>query len=392
MNSHTSFLSKVASIADASGARLESSGYSGKDPYQLDHFLSSAAGNRLSGSIIGTIRRLLKPYHALIPRRLFEITPSVIIPQALGDVLSAESYRPKNDIAVRRGKRLLDLLDRSRSPLSASYSWGLPFAWGGANPHPPHWPTMITTAIVVNGLLDAIPLLGEEAVRQRVASALHFMVEECGFEETDAGICFHFGPGDTRLILNVSAAGASVLARGGQLLGRDDYVELAQRAARLVASHQNPDGSWYYAPAHKEHPVDTIIDSRHTGYILESLKHLNTFFQDPQIERAIAVGWQYNKAYLLEGEKPRWSPEQTWPVDSHDVAQAILTALALGEHSAAESHLRFAIDSFYMGHGLFRYKLFKDGKSNDAIFIRWTQAPMYKALSAYLHYHEQAGA
>ena len=247
---------------------------------------------------------------------------------------------------------------------------------------------MITTAIVLNGLLDAIPLLGEEVVRERVASALHFIVEECGFEETDSGVCFRFGPGDTRLILNVSAAGASVLARGGQLLGRDDYVELARRAARLVISHQNPDGSWYYAPAHKEHSVDTIIDSRHTGYILESLKRLNTFFQDPQIEQALTAGWEYNKTYLLEGEKPRWSPEQTWPIDSHDVAQAILTALALGEYDMAESHMRFAVEAFYMGDGLFRYKLFEDRRSNDAVFIRWTQAPMYKALCSYLKYIE----
>jgi hypothetical protein len=38
---------------------------------------------------------------------------------------------------------------------------------------------------------------------------------------------------------------------------------------------------------------------------------------------------------------------------------------------------------FHRGKGLFRYKLFEDGRSNDAVFIRWTQAPMYKALARY---------
>jgi hypothetical protein len=42
------------------------------------------------------------------------------------------------------------------------------------------------------------------------------------------------------------------------------------------------------------------------------------------------------------------------------------------------------MDRFYAGDGKFRYKAFENGDSNNAVFIRWTQAPMYKAMVRYL--------
>jgi hypothetical protein len=384
MNADSNFQRHVGAIVSELGDWLEACDYAGNDPYQLDHLITSASQWLVIGPAVSALRQFLKPYHAFIPKRLFASSPAIVMAQVLGNVLSAEACCPRGEISARRAKRLFELIDRHRSPLVQSYGWGLPFSWGGADHYPPHWPTTITTAIVLNGLLDGIDLLDREKVLRLVSSGIKFMLEECGFEETQAGPCLRFGPGDTRLILNASAAGAVVLMRVGQLLGRSDYIDLASHAAELIIAHQNADGSWYYAPAHKEHRVDSIIDSRHTGYILESLSRLNAIFCDPTIERALDAGWVYNKSKLMDDDKPRWSPAHTWPVDSHDVAQAIQTAIALGKTDIAETFLRCAVNAFYKGNGLFRYKLFEDGRSNDAVFIRWTQAPMYKAMSLYL--------
>ena len=68
-------------------------------------------------------------------------------------------------------------------------------------------------------------------------------------------------------------------------------------------------------------------------------------------------------------------------MDSHDVAQAIQTALSMGHQDQAMEHAEYALGTFYRGGGRFAYKVYADGAPNDADFIRWTQAPMYKAFA-----------
>jgi hypothetical protein len=273
----------------ALGEWLEAADYRGNDPYQLDSVITQAAGRPLIGPLVGFARKVLKPYHGLIPRRVFSAAKPILIPQALGDALSGEGSHEPDESARRRAGRLFMLVEQTRSPLARNDAWGLPFPWGGADRHPPHWPTTISTTFVVSGLLDALHLLDRAAAVAILESALRFLLEECGVEETAAGPCIRFGPGDDRLILNVSAAAAAAMVRIGELLGRDDLLNFAHRALRLVAHHQNPDGSWYYAPAHGGHSLDTIIDSRHTGYILEGLAVGNARFRDPVLAAAIAA-------------------------------------------------------------------------------------------------------
>lgn len=375
--------SVIDAALDALGDWLEAVDYRGNDPYQLDGVFTQAAGRPLIGPLVGFARRVLKPYHALIPRRVFSATRPILIPQALGDALSGEGCREPSAEARRRAARLFDLIGETRSPLARNDAWGLPFPWGGNYRHPSHWPTTISTTFVLNGLLDAIHLLDREAVLRRVDSGIEYMIDECGIIDLPEGVCIKYGQGDTRPILNSSAAAAAVFVLAAPMLGRPELLELAHRAFHFVVHHQNKDGSWCYAPAHGEHRVDTIIDSRHTGYILEAMAVANEVFDDPAIATSMEAGWRYVETSLLEDEKPRWSPQETWPVDAHDVSQSILTALALGRAEIADLHVTLAIERFYGGEGLFRYKLFRDGKTNDTVFIRWTQAPMYKALARY---------
>ncbi|MEM7302337.1 MAG: prenyltransferase/squalene oxidase repeat-containing protein [Pseudomonadota bacterium] len=306
-----------------------------------------------------------------------------MIPQALGDALSGEGYRSPDDLARKRARGLFQNLLSSRSPLSQNTAWGLPFAWGGTKATPPHWPTTITTSTVLSGILDAWHLLDEKDVLPEVESAIRFVFDDCGILETDQGPCILYGPGDTRPILNASAFAAGVFARVGEFLGRDDLMNFAQDALLTIVRYQNDDGSWYYAPPHGEHALDDIIDNRHTGYVLEGLAEGNNLLKNEEIASSIERGWRYLEENLIDDGKPRWSPEQTWPIDSSDVSQSILTAVSVNKMEFAGEFANFALDKFYMGDGRFRYKVFEDGRSNDSVFIRWTQAPMYKALSKF---------
>jgi hypothetical protein len=382
-------------VAEALGEWLQARDYAGNDPYQLDSIISGAGGKPLIGPLLGLARRLLKPYHALIPRRLFQVSSPIVMPQALGDALSGEGILAGSDAAVRRSRRIFALLDQHRSPLSKNWAWGLPFVWGGQDKHPKHWPMTITTTLVLTGMLDAERHLDSAEVLEKVRSGIRFMLEECGVEELPEGACILYGPGDTRLIINQNAAAAGLLARVADRLGRPDLMALAERAAAFCAHHQNADGSWYFAMPHGQHALDTIIDFRHTGYILEGLLEVRRHSADAalveRLDAAIARGWAYVRQHLIEGDLPRWAPDQTWPVDSHDVAEAIILAVEMGDLALAQRHVNAALSIFYLGDGKFAYKAFHDGRRNDAVFIRWTQAPMYKALARYIQACRGAG-
>lgn len=384
---HTHMNNRRAEILEvclATGNWLERADYRGNDPYQLDHFMARASGTRISRSAVAFFRRLLKPYHALIPKRLFTVAKPILIPQALADSLSAEACLPDGRPNARRIGRLFDLIVEAKSPLASNMGWGLPFRWGGSETHPAHWPVTVATTIVLRAIMDAGGLLDRGIVADVVNSGIRFMIEEIGYEDSAEGICIRYGPGDTRLILNASALAAAVLARAGAEFGRQDWVDLARRAVDFIASHQNGDGSWHYSPAHRGHPLNPTIDSRHTGYIIESLVVANRYLNDARVDAAVSAGWSYVKSNLIEDDRPRWSPETTWPVDCHDLAQGILTALAVKDMKVADRHVALALDTFYLGDGRFAFKLFESGQLNEAVFIRWSQAPMYRALAAYL--------
>lgn len=379
---------RVEDAAAALGDWLEREGYAGNDPYQLDNIITSVGSRPLLGPLMGFARRVLKPYHALIPKRIFQASKPIVMAQALGDALAGEGALGGGETGKRRARAIFAMLDQHRSPLARNWAWGLPFLWGGVEKHPKHWPTTITTTLVLTGMLDAERFLDAGAVAERVSSGIRFMLEECGVEELPEGACILYGPGDTRLIINQNAAAAGLLARVAGRLGRPDLMALAERAAAFCVHHQNPDGSWYFAMPHNEHALDTIIDFRHTGYVLEGLIEVRRHTVDAalreRLDAAIERGWAYAREHLIEGDLPRWAPDQTWPVDSHDVAEAILLAVAMDDLDLARRHVDAALAIFYAGDGKFRYKAFEDGRRNDAVFIRWTQAPMYKALAIYL--------
>lgn len=378
---------RIESVVAELGDWLERQNYAGNDPYQLDNIISSVGGRPIIGPMMGLARRVLKPYHALIPKRVFQASKPIIMPQALGDALSGEGKSGRGDTARGRARKIFALLAEHRSPLATNLAWGLPFLWGGEEKHPKHWPTTITTTFVLNGMLDAEHLLDGETVIAQIRAGISFMIEECGVEELPEGACILYGPGDTRLIINQNAAAAGLLARVAERFAEPDFMALAERAAAFCIHHQNENGSWYFAMPHKQHPLDTIIDFRHTGYVLEGLLEVRKRTGDTtlraSLDEAIARGWGYVRQHLIDDDLPRWAPGQTWPVDSHDVAEAIILAIEMGDLQLAARHVQAALSIFYIGKGQFRYKAFEDGRRNEAVFIRWTQAPMYKALAKY---------
>jgi|GEM_PF-1560921 acyl-CoA thioesterase-1 len=96
-------------------------------------------------------------------------------PMTYGLVLSAEALRyrvmPSGE-GKRRVRHAADwILNNSRLASDGKIGWGLPFAW---NEYPRHTSYTITTAIVLEGLLDALLLNGfwEQAERERILQTI----------------------------------------------------------------------------------------------------------------------------------------------------------------------------------------------------------------------------
>lgn len=365
---------------------FEARNYRGADPYQIDDKITRWSSQPLVGALLDAARKYLKPYHALLPPGLFNISPGVLMPQALGLILSghANLYTLTGDVRyLHAAGHVYDLLKKSRSPGYAWPCWGLPFAWGGREAHPAHWPTAVTTGFVAHGLLDAQALLPQQDLHDVLGGIMHALVEVMGYARFETGVCLYFGPGDERLIMNSSLVAASAMARYGAMMHDEVKLAFAEQAALFLTHGQNEDGSWYYTDPVNSEVVDTIIDSRHTGFILQHLHTINRICPRPEIARALDLGWHYFRESLMEGCLPRWSPLETYPVDIQDVGQTIITALVLGKQKIATELLLTALDKFFDGLDQFYFKLQENGTLNKAVFLRWGQAFMYKALSDY---------
>jgi hypothetical protein len=361
--------------------------YRGTDPYQIDDKITRWGSIPLVGPILDTARRLLKPYHGYLPAGLFNFSPGVLMPHALGLTLSGHATLyalTKESRYLNGAHKVYELIKQSRSPGYDCACWGLPFAWGGQEAHPAHWPTAFTTGYVAHGILDAREILPQEGLSDFLEEIMQSFMKVMGYARLDSGICIYYGPGDQRLIMNSSVLAASAMARYGLMTHDQEKLSFAEEAASFLTHGQNKDGSWYYTDPVNSHVVDTIIDSRHTGFILQHLHIINQIRPRPEVDRAIDQGWRYFRNTLMEGYLPRWSPLQTYPVDIHDVGQTIITALILGKQEIAENLLRIALEKFFDGKDQFYFKLLENGTRNKSVFLRWGQAYMYKALGDYV--------
>ncbi len=377
-------IAKVEEIAASLGARLALQGYAGRDPYQLDGVATRIGQVGPLGSLVRHTRAALKPLHPFVPNWVFAQARRVLMAQALGDILHAEGLLAGQDAPVRV-PAIVGLLDGIASPYSKNLAWGLPFAWAEKQARPAGWPAAVTTGKVISGLLASTRFLNRSEVAGRVRRAARFLTEECGMRDFGAdGSLIRYRPGDETLIVNGSAVAAKSLAEVDTFLGEPEHEPLIRACARFIARTQNPDGSWHYAPAYAGEPADTIIDNRHTGYVIEGLATIQQMYPSDDVRNAIERGWGYVEKNLIDGNLPRWGPDQTWPIDSHDVAQLIVTALSLNRPDLAERFVRTAIEYFYLGEGRFAYKLFANGRRNETAFIRWTEAPFYRALGLFV--------
>jgi len=366
---------------------LESVGYKGYDCYDaLNSPILSALSLKTKPLRIAYIQ-LLK----ILPFNLRPLlgVPKGFNPKGLGLLLSASSQlyaftRQRN--YLKKLTHLSNLLLQSQSQSYSGNCWGYNFDWQSRVFFVPRFtPTIVNTAYVAHGFLDAHEAAGEAEYLKIARSACDFILNDLHRSEENGALCFSYTPIDRLKVYNASILGAALLARVARLTGEAVLLATARSAVDYVMHHQNDDGSWYYADTY----VQKWIDSFHTGFILESLDRYIGASDDRRYESHLEKGYRfYVEHFFLESGVPKYFHNVTYPIDIHSAAQGIVTLIKLKRlHPESEATLnrliRWTLSHMQSRKGYFYFqkrKLF----TNKIPYIRWSQSWMYYAMTHYI--------
>ncbi|MBI5393404.1 hypothetical protein HZA96_06035 [Candidatus Woesearchaeota archaeon] len=380
--------------------------YKGIDPFQLDEKLFSR-----NIPFLSVIRKTLKPFHVLIPNKAFSNLPKIYYPKALGLIIAGNCllYKKTSDKQIKadiiqENNLLISLLKQTKSIDFQNFCWGWPFIWGQAPRYPANTALTCVTAPILHALLDYCQLLDNEKetrenkktkeiikmqkeIKKIIESAIKFLLFDNQYYEGKDGICFYYSRIDKHKAISGNAIAAAFLIKYGTYFKNKELMDIGKKAVLFTLNHQEKNGSWKYI-VDAEPTKENKIDNRHTGYIIEALiiarqvliKSKSNNLEKDIIKTAIDKGLAFYKNNLFDGYLPKWSAEQTYPIDCHDVAQAIITMQIAGEKEFAKQILQFAIEKMSNGKDEFYYKYFENGKVNNSVFFRWNQAWIYVAV------------
>ena len=137
-------------------------------------------------------------------------------------------------------------------------------------------------------------------------------------------------------------------------------------------------------------PVQSWVDSFHTGYNLDSLAAYEQLTADTSFHAWLEKGAKYYLDTFFEQDgTPKYYNLKTYPIDIHCPAQLPITLSRLGIYDEnkelATKVLTWAITHMQDKKGYFYYQL-KTGINSRISYMRWSNAFMLCALSYTLLY------
>ena len=363
--------------------------YLGHDPYQLDQ---KVFGMFKKHPFLKKIRIVLKPFHSLIPTTLFKNIKPILHPKALGLIISGNTMlfkKTKDKKYLNENKHILKLLLQIRNKEYNHSCWGHPFEWGDKPRYKINEPLICVTAPVGLWLLDYYEVSkNPDDLKLIIDIKTHILQENKWKLFNDGSEAVFYSNVTEDLTYN----GASMVALFFTRLGLIDKNQLEEKKVinliKFIIQGQNPNGSWYYSHNEKkEHKTDNI-DNRHTGFILENLSIMYSLKPDFDILDTLSLGETFYLNSLCDSFLPKWTINSPYPIDIHDVGQAIITFDTINQNDLSEELIKFTIEKLSNGKNKFYFKLFRNHKSNKNIFIRWNQAWMYNALCKNIIYND----
>lgn len=265
---------------------------------------------------------------------------------------------------------------------SGDVAWGYPFPVQTRNiGYGPESPNAIATCFVVDALLDAHEAGGDPGHLALALSARPFLVSLR--RDSEHGPFFGYVRAGSDLIHNANLMVGGTLAR---LHGHDpdrSVAELVRETAATSVRLQRADGLWPYGEARNF----GWIDNFHTAYALEGLTRIALAHGIGGA--ALAGGYRaWRDAFLEPDGWARPRPDRRLPLEAHACASAVdlLSQASTGRWIAERLQLarriaaRAVAELWLPREGRFAFERGRR-RLNRRPYVRWTNAPMFRALA-----------
>lgn len=278
------------------------------------------------------------------------------------------------------------LLERSNTNYSGA-CWGYNFDWQARLIFlfPKETPTIVATSFCVDGLLKAYEITKDERYLNSAKSATKFVINDLNRTVLKEGFLFSYSTlkgNDT--VVNASLLGAKILSQVYQYTKEEELKTLASTTIKACCELQSEDGSWVYGLM----PVQSWIDSFHTGYNLDAIQTYQDVTGDLTFNENITLGFNYYlEAFFMEDGTPKYYHNSTYPIDIHCPGQLFVTLSKtktfIKNKDLADKVMQWTIANMQDSKGYYYYQLRK-GVSSKISYMRWSNAFMFNAMSSYL--------
>ena len=265
--------------------------------------------------------------------------------------------------------------------------WGYNFDWQARRLFlfPKYTPTVVATNFCATALMEAYELTGEKEYLEVALSAAEFVKEDLHRYKCDDGFLFSYSklPGNDT-VFNASLLGSRLLSYCYKYTGNEEYLKLAEESVKACCKGQREDGAWVYGLL----PVQSWVDSFHTGYNLDGLIAYEEQTGDTKYHEYIEKGFKYYVEHFFEENgTPKYYDNQMYPIDIHCPGQLFVTLSRLHKYGVnadlAKKVMDWTIKNMQDKKGYFYYQL-KKGISSKISYMRWSNAFMFCAMSYYL--------
>lgn len=294
----------------------------------------------------------------------------------------------KEDIE-KRINQLAELLLSLQSKGYSGTCWGYNADWQARSIlyFPKYTPNVVVTNFCATALMDAFEVTGNKAYLDASLSSAEFVINDLHRTACNGGELFSYSPllgNDT--VFNASLLASRLLSYCYHYTKKSEYVTAAKSSVIACCNSQNEDGSWVYGML----PVQSWIDSFHTGYNLDGLIAYEELTGDITYHRNIEKGFKFYIENFFENDGcPKYYHNKKYPIDIHCPGQLCPTLFRLRKfdiyEGLASKVINWTIDNMQDKKGFFYYQIKRFSKTKIP-YMRWSNAFMLYSLSYYILY------
>jgi len=374
---------KVQNCIEEMLSYIESADYAGYDPYDaLNSPFLRLLSKRNKWARIG--------FTQLLRRCIINLRPILDVkkghnPKGLGLFLSslAKLYAiEKNNEHLERIDHLLSLLEKLKSKGYSGNCWGYNFDWQSKIVYRPRFtPTVVNTSFIGHALLDTYEITKNEYALDMALSSKNFILKDLNRKKEGNVFCFSYSPIDHDYVHNANVLGASLLIRLHKFSPDKNLRQTALESLGYCLKYQREDGAWRFA----ETDLQQWVDSFHTGFILESMRHFLILGEALEYNEHYKRGINYYvKNFFLEDGTPKYYDDRIYPIDIHSPAEAVYFFSGEGKkyQDLTEKILNWMLENMWSKSGYFYFRKTQHF-INRISYMRWSQAWGLRALTEY---------